>query len=511
MSIMLVACSDNQFDRINCSAFTQHRLPSIAEVIPYASSYELVPYSLNECYSTRHVLNYKLARDLAYIEFMSNIDLYYPQGVVRDLHLQDVFLDLGGVSLSDKPVVVYDYTDEPYYYEFTVLYNETVKIGTITVNAKPRSYELIAYVFPSSMQYDTYDCSHRRYVGEYPVVYYRDSMGYVKKVWSDFDEVGFQKIYHTPTLDYSEMMQLTLDSLTSEEMDNIDRDLQNPEYHVPAEFNVQHLETYLELFMDNDTIRRYWDSVSTYTEEPDSSFCFTAKMDSIIQHNVGDVEATEVGFLTEYMDHRLRFTQWRDYCGPAALSWIYRGKYNSFKDTYIKIYGDGEDIENYQHYWEQDSVACYYLGPPSGGSWPNNYETRETRSKRTDGGLYYTFFQYCRNFFGTFPLFDKGIRNGVEDATNGEYKIKFITAPISWIREQQQPVLVEGIGGHAHYWAAIGYGYQVASSGVHYNLRIFVTDNGAYNSAHGYYPYWSCLGGLNYAWERTLVNEIHGN
>lgn len=279
--------------------------------------------------------------------------------------------------------------------------------------------------------------------------------------------------------------------------------MQNPEYRVPFDFDVPDLQSYLELFIASDSIRCYWDSICVCMEELDTSFHFSAYMDSVIQSNVENVESTEVGFLEEYMDHRLRFTQWRDYCGPAALAWLYRGKYEYFNDKYIKIFGDGEDWALYPDYFEGDSVAYYYFGSPRGGCWPNNFETRQTRSQRTDGGLYYTFFQYCTETCGTFPLYDTGIRKGVENATNGEYKIKFITAPVSWIRDKHQPVLVEGIDAHPHYWAAIGYGYKVASSGIHYSWRIFVTDNGAYNATHGYYPYWSCLGGLNYAWKRN--------
>ena len=109
----------------------------------------------------------------------------------------------------------------------------------------------------------------------------------------------------------------------------------------------------------------------------------------------------------------------------------------------------------------------------------------------TDWGLYYTFFKETVKTGEQFPLYDGGIRRGVKNATNGEYKIRFITTPIAWMQKTRQPVLVEGINGDAHYWAAIGYAYNEGWLGIKKNME-----------EHNCYPYWSILGGLNYAWER---------
>lgn len=62
-----------------------------------------------------------------------------------------------------------------------------------------------------------------------------------------------------------------------------------------------------------------------------------------------------------------------------------------------------------------------------------------------------------------------------------------------------QPVVVEGIRGFAHYCAAIGYSYDQWWF-IKYYMRLLVTDNGFLTCEHHYYPFWSILGGLNYAW-----------
>lgn len=100
-----------------------------------------------------------------------------------------------------------------------------------------------------------------------------------------------------------------------------------------------------------------------------------------------------------------------------------------------------------------------------------------------------------------YPLLDSGLRRSVRKITNNEYKVKFITTPIAWIKNHQQPVVVEGILGKAHYWGAIGYAYNTTWLGTKKNMHLFVTDNGYMTGDHHNYPYWSVLGGLNYAWK----------
>lgn len=497
LSIFFVACSYNQMETPN-SPKIMFRTAQLLDSIPYADSCALALYAYNGCYNDRRVLDYRLARDYSYVELISNIDLYYPARVINDLGLQEIMSHLDKVSLSDRPIIIYDYNEVPFYYEFPILYDDTSIIGTITVNAQPRSRELIEFMFPSPLQYDTYDRTYQRYVGEYPNVYYKTPMGFMKKDYSNSDSIMRSVVNFPLETHYHKLVNRTMEILSTDELDQISEDLNNPDYIVPKEFSFIDLESYLESLSLTAEISSYWDSISAQAVV-NNEFQLTDELRLMIRNNIEDTDATEVGFLEEYMNDQLRLTSWADYCGPAALAWIYRGKYDSFNGKYIKVYGNGMDATGYPDFGESSTYAYYYMGDDI--RFPNNFNTRKTRSQRTDGGLYYTFFQYCTETFGTYPLYDTGIRRGVAEATNNEYKIKFITAPVSWIRDKHQPVLVEGIGGHAHYWAAIGYGYKVGILNIHYHWRIFVIDNGSYSSAHHHYPYWSKLGGLNYAWE----------
>lgn len=123
----------------------------------------------------------------------------------------------------------------------------------------------------------------------------------------------------------------------------------------------------------------------------------------------------------------------------------------------------------------------------------------ELHSQRTDNGLFVDIFRYTNEICGEYPLLDWGLRNSLPTITGNDYYIRFVTAPISWIKNEQQPVVVEGIYGAPHYVGAIGYSYNQWLS-LKYNMRLFVTDNGYFTAKYNNYPFWSILGGLNYAW-----------
>ena len=171
---------------------------------------------------------------------------------------------------------------------------------------------------------------------------------------------------------------------------------------------------------------------------------------------------------------------------------------------YLPIYGETQIINSHYPYIYEKfdrireiSSCIYSMGPQYGED--NSYATRENHSNAHDGGLYYTFFKHTTQMFGEYPLLDWGLRASLPEATSNEYYIKFIVAPIAWMEQNQQPVVVEGAYGHAHYCGAIGYSYDWCWIFKTY-LRIFVTDNGfMIENQHGY-PFWSLLGGLNYAW-----------
>lgn len=51
-------------------------------------------------------------------------------------------------------------------------------------------------------------------------------------------------------------------------------------------------------------------------------------------------EFTNTLFLNEYQNNKLLNTIWSGACGPTVMSWLYRGKFNSYHGFYIPLNGE---------------------------------------------------------------------------------------------------------------------------------------------------------------------------
>lgn len=481
--------------------------------VPVADSCGLMTYFGVEAYDSTGVLDYRFARDYAFSEFYSCIfNYYYNMG---DSEWWSRFLleyqagDTTSLRFGDVPVVVYDYDNKPYYYEFPVIYDGYIEgqiVGTVTVAAQPKTKELVEYVFTAGLVYHSANFYYKRYVGEYPCVYLSDDGG-------TFYELSFSEDTHTVELevvdvpymvaDRYEAMMEKIQELSSTEIADMNADIINESYEIQVDNTYSNLMAYINSFQMTADTRDYWINL-LQSYHSSSSFTFSPQVLSWIDERVNSIERGVVGFLEEYESNNLRMTMWADACGPGILSWLYRGKYNVFNGKYLPIYGDYVSRNDYPCYWNHYFYSYYYMAANADEyGIADGFALREFNSNRTDAGLYYTFFQHSFPIGRQYALLDGGLRAGVREATNNEYAIKFITAPISWMINNEQPVVVEGIRGHAHYWGAIGYAYNQWWLGIKWNMRILVMDNGVYSCSDDNlycYPYWSILGGLNYAW-----------
>ncbi len=476
----------------------------LLEYAPIASAGELQEYESAGSYGQIEVLNYRFARNYGFAEFVANIELYYPPQVRTALGRECV-LDIQRLSFADRPVIVYDYENKPYYYEFPLLYDGNAIVGTVTVAAQPQTDEIVAYVFPASINYSQYSYTHQRYIGNYPVVYYGNGQGMYQETFSmegtqivstlvDVTDDCITSVY--------ERAQAMLNTIPEADKDSMLEDIIGEPLLLDSTFIIGSLEDWLEDFRRPDTLIGFWHDKEGEGGEIDAEFELNDQILQWIDENSSAVyedDPSHVGFLSEYSDHRLRLTHWGDFCGPSILSWTYRGKYDSYDEKYLPIFGDNIDNTSlYPYLCISDTNAVYSFAPYTNES--NTYQTRSDRSNSTDNGLYYTFFQETIKTGEKFPLYLGGMKRGVHNATNGAYTIKMKCHPITWLEEEQEPVIVASINGAAHYWCAIGYAYRRGSLGRKKNMRIFVTDNGVYSKDHHYYPYWSKLGASYYAW-----------
>ena len=512
LAIYMTSCKDNADKDVGESLVSVKRTPmrvvdslECLYGIPFASDDELLQYSYYynpECYSEYGVLSYQFARDYGFAEFIGHIGTYLYH---RNNIINEYYNGLEVLSISQKPVIVYDYDNRPFYYEFPIIYRENELVGTITVAAQPFNKEIIHYMFPGVIKYNSHCYSYKRYVGEYPAVYYSNDDGnsfYMDK-WEE-EERTLQSVANDYYIaDIHDAMQEKISRFNNGEVSDINYDLQQADYLDEDDIDISSLDDYVASFELTSETQDYWtEKSSSYTPREDGEI--PDMVMEWIEESLSEVQASYQGFLPEYENHRLRLTRWKDFCGPAVMAWLYRGKHDSYNNVYLPLHEEAELIYSYgypdvhTHYGPYGYDYTYYNMEPR-GSDSNTYETRERYSNANDGGLYYAFFQYTDETCGQYPLLDWGLRASLPYATNGEYSIKFITAPISWIKNKQQPVVVEGIRGHAHYCGAIGYSYDQWWF-IKYYMRLLVTDNGFFTQQHHYYPFWSILGGLNYAW-----------
>ena len=476
--------------------------PACIEDIPFATEDELLYHTDPSVYSTSGVLDYRFARDWAFAELCANIQNYYPTEVLTDLDLPSDISDISLLRFSDSPVIVYDYNNNPYYYEFPLIYRGNRVIGTITVAAQPFSKELIHYVFPATIGYNSFSHTYHRFVGEYPCVYFsNDNSTFYKVEYNEEMQTELHSVSMSLlTTNRYDLFVGKIARLNDVEIDNINSDIEGMEYLDDDDSRYSSIYQYADSLILSSDVLDFWQTkINEHTTPYTDTFAISPEILAKIEENIHEVTASYQGFLSEYMSNRLRLTRWQGYCGPAIMAWLYRGKYEQYHNLYLPIFQDllSYDI-SYQDLITGVSWLKYFMQPYSNetGAYP---DIVQSHSMNTDNGLFYDIFKYSSETCGTYPLLDWGLRACLPDITNNEYYIRFITAPITWLRAMNQPVVVEGIWGQTHYCGAIGYSYNECWIGKTY-MRIFVTDNGYFTEGHNYYPFWSILGGLNYAW-----------
>lgn len=478
------------------------RIPAYLSNTPIANIDDFVHFEDTISYYEYGVLDYRYARDKAFAELCANMQNYYPDEVLHELNLPSDLRDYTLLSFTDRPVIVYDYEEKPYYYEFPLLYRGDIIVGTVTVAAQPFNKELIHFLFPSPILYNNYSYHYKRYVGEYPCVYFSDDNAtYYKAECNEHSEPILRRI-----TDFSfrtnrfELFREKMERLSSMEFDDINHDLQNANYLDNDDVPFRDIDQYRDSFIVSASIREYWRrDLMEYDFSISDTFAISQTIQTWINNNIHEIDASYQGFLSEYQNDRLRLTHWEGYCGPAIMAWLYRGKYHDYRNLYLPIYNDAASNNSTYSYLYDDGDYLYYYMKPFSNENGNYPDIVQSHSEHTDNGLFWQVFRYTDQLCGEYPLLDWGLRACLPDITDDAYYIKFITAPISWLKNEQQPVVVEGIHGAPHYVGAIGYSYNQWWF-IKYYMRLFVTDNGYFTDNHHHYPFWSILGGLNYAW-----------
>ena len=482
--------------------------------MPLASVTELDSYG-TEIDNNEGFIPYRLARQYAFIEFMANARTFLPEYAWTSVLTSICAGESIPIALTNRPAIVYNYDDTPYYYEFGVIMGEQL-LTVITVYAHKMSDQLIAFV--GAACYKENDFRHKRYVGMYPSVYYANfDMSYSIPVYNadnerfEMQEVGDPAPLYTTPMD---ILQEKLYSIPQEELVLMNDDLSQTDIIETEDGETVIPASSLGAFqaacmaMHDSAMYKLSDRMADLLRDTVSDTFYLSTYQRNLIDSVLSNTQTYTYYLPEYEDYHLRLTHWHEYCGPAAMAWLYRGKWNTYNGVYIPLYEEGSIFcDNILLRYSQWGYYAYYeitrnMLDAYGGDYVS-------ASMHVDNGLCGEWYQYCHHICGGEALFDGGMREGLEQATGDKeirYTTRFTIQPRTWIYDRHEPVVIEGSPAPEyvpHYLAAIAVTFNRGCLGVLKNSFFLVTDNGYQIQYHGYYPYWKAYNfwNLHYGWK----------
>lgn len=517
VSILLCSCQDDFNDVVSENGNIQK--VSMNEEYDQSLLYHLPLLSFDELDSICRiwpdgVLHYKLARQYAYGELIANFKALF---MYRGSNSYPVSVDLaenrqyiGTVKLTNRPVVVFGFDELPYYYEFGVIYGNDL-IGTITVDARPYiEGELIEYAFSPALKYSSYSFQYRRYVGDYPNVYFghdKNSMFKVLQREGTHDGGGM--------VDYT--VYVPLSSCKTEPENQLYEKLSSMPDSIAVTLDGQlhyYSDEYSSFGEIMDSMGTGWASWRPFYEKynmldstatpyvdliPDE---FVVHPTEMLVYLMKSTEGMNKYTFIESFIHTngLLQTRWTGPCGPSAMTWMYVGMKRKYDNFEIPLYGQSHP----------NTKSCYKINNTLKISYynyseinHNDFYTAATRSYNSDNGLYYRWWNMTDNNIQGNPLYQWGINKGLSEVTNDHYRMAFMCIPVKWIMEKNSPVLIEcSPGGIPHYVVAFGASHILNSKGKVKSKFLFVYDNGTTISEHDYKPYWKKFNcwNLHYGW-----------
>lgn len=520
--LMLISCQQEQFEPTTIlrtgGAPSGEDLPtysfygseeevvSLSERIPFEGDSVLYPYLCVDSVLHSKVLNYIIARDYAFELLVLNISsfFYEPELYMGIISSQDELL-----HLTARPVVVFDYEDQPYYYEFPILFGDQI-IGMMTVSAQPKSDNIIEYVFPYPFTYDASHFGERRYIGCYPTVDYGSSdETFVKR----YDYSGEYELISKSELllDYDDWFMQSIDSL--DYSDDIDAESYSSPGPIRSERDLAEFWEWIESQQNTELSERKSMFIDKYPNLEYGSimnniptaipvippFTISPYMWQKIYENLEGVESDFKMYLNSYEDHTLRLLHWAGESGPSIMSWLYRGLYSHYLNKFLPKYDYFVDYDNQYPYWTYgNNFACYDF------SAATRSESRE-RSLQTDNGLYAEFMDGVQNWQSVGSI-TTDLAQTLLSVTEGKYTIQCTSNPVDWVEQAILPVICLTERRSMHFVGVIGVASKLGGNPplpCNYGL---VMDNGDNISEHWNYPFWMNLSRPRFYWGWKVNN-----
>lgn len=499
LTLALVSCSDN------------NKLETIVDGTTTAKQEELTWYSTT--YS--NVINYKVARYLAYQELVNGVD-----------QLEKLPAEY---ELSEFPNVIYDYDNIPKYYEYEAIVNGEV-VATITTYAQKEDDCVIAYIF--SGKRTTRKIGMRAFVGKYPAVYYgvKQTPGSITQSFTDAENknvtidhiAGFSPQNIDPWSEYYAMTEEMDEENRQATLATIEEMKQSPEY--------------LELVENEAKVDEYWkelecltNGITTMSDKDINRLLIQNSSISLARSSkkTGDKDdkdpngitgsPTKYYIISTYNNDNLKRTSWCTYCGPGAIAWVFRGLYDSYpisgqKKKYIEInplskqsYNDANGtVQTYSYHNRYGNYSYYYCLDDT-ELYRIYTKEHNNLSQQLDNGFLEEIYSHTVKMGNDYPMFQLGITNAIKNLTDGQYGVQSTTTSHQHINNKHLPILIcyvpKGGDGASHY--VVGFG----SGKIGTKKYVYVTDNTNKIQDFGFKAYWRKETTGNYGLRYKIVKK----
>lgn len=498
--LFIVGCKESVLIQENFQFSSQNSEDNQSQVynIPMPSEVEL------NNYSTQYgVINYKYARQFSYTELISNIDIFFPAYLGEIMGSLENGEELP-ITLTNRPAVVFDYDEKPYYYEFGILYHNAL-IGTLVVMASPIEKEVIVdRVYTKPLVYDSYSFTYKRYIGQYPNVFYgTNSTALYQKIITNSGQIELVTINDIDSFTFDDFIA----SIPQDDLDSMEI-----EFKETAGIT---FSQYIEINKDSLEINKlWWESLSNpinyylgSQSNISSSFDVPQNQKDIISDALNNNSYTDKFFLSEYFDNQLLNTLWKGACGPSIMSWLYRGKYDIYNGFYIPLFGEFHP--------KLVEIPYYYTGDYV-DDLTYRYEREHNSRKKLrelsfylDNGLYYQWFKRTDSLPDGDAMYHLGMSRGLREATNELYNVQFIIRDqaITSMQQQKEPVVIVcSTKAGPHYVGAIGIGYILKKNGKKGHSYFYIVDNNYILGNNDSKPCWKKTNAFNlhYIWKKQF-------
>lgn len=495
LTLAFVGCSDGDIPERTTET----------EGVANAEKEALVRYSA----TYPNVINYKVARYLAYQELADGAD--------RLVELPAEY------ELSELPNVIYNYDNLPKYYEYEVIGNGEV-VATVTTYAQKEDDCVIAYILEGKRA--TEKTGKSAFVGEYPAVFYavKQTPGTMTQRFTDAEgnavSVSRATAYapqdNDPWADYYAMTEGMDEENRRTTLATIEEMKQSPEY--------------IEMMENEAYVNKFWAEIDNVSED------ITAMSDKDINSSLfpnqyaGQISTkadkdpngipgspSSSYIIPRYNNYNLIRTSWNTYCGPGAVAWIFRGLYDSYPISgptkkYIPIH-PLSDKYYIDANGKRRQYACRELY--TGNSFYDCLDKMELKrmwdrdpnnvSRQMDNGFLEEIHSHTVKTGDEYPMYQLGITNAIKSITNGQYGVQSTTQSHNHIKKSQLPILIcyvpKGSGGASHYMVGFG------SGKIGTKKYVYVTDNANLIQDFGFLPYWRKETTGNYGLRYKIVKK----